>query len=120
MQKYEMVYILRTNLPENELEARNEKAATIIAEHKGEITHRDHWGVRRLAYEIDHETTGNYMLLRFNAEESAPKTLDRQFRMDDKVLRHLVVVDEEWTERNRAAREKMNAQAAERVKDIKE
>ena len=119
MQKYEMVYVLRANLPETELEARNEKAAAIIAEHNGEVTHKDHWGVRRLAYEIDHETTGNYMLLRFNADEKTPQALDRQFRMDDKVLRHLVVVDEEWTVRNRAAREKMNLKAAGRFENKK-
>lgn len=115
MQKYELVFILKADQPETEMEARVEKAASIIAAHKGEVTLRDHWGVRRLAYEIDKENQGNYMLLKFRSEGTVVTELNRAFRQDDLCLRHLVVRDEEWPERNRAAQAKRRAAAAEKA-----
>ena len=109
MTKYELVFILKADQPDSEMEARVEKAAAIIASHEGEITKRDHWGMRRLAYEIDHETSGNYMLLKFRSQGGAVAELDRTFRLDDLCLRHLVVRDDEWQERNRAAMAKRRA-----------
>jgi len=110
--KYELVFILKADQPDSELEARVDKASAIIAEHKGEVTLRDHWGVRRLAYEIEDEAKGDYMFMKFRAEGTVVKVLDREFRLDDLVLRHLVVRDEEWAERNRAARAKQRAKKA--------
>jgi len=104
--KYELVFILRADQPESEMESRVQRTAAIIAKHQGEITSQDHWGVRRLAYEIDHHDKGNYMLMKFRSEGSALSELDRAFRLDDMVLRHLIVKDEEWQERNRAAQAK--------------
>jgi small subunit ribosomal protein S6 len=88
------------------MDSRVKRATDIISEHQGEITSQDHWGVRRLAYEIEHQDKGNYMLLKFRSERAALKELDRAFRLDDMVLRHLIVKDEEWKERNRAAQAK--------------
>jgi len=101
--KYECVFILRADQPEAEMESRVQRIGSIVAEHDGQITDQDHWGVRRLAYEIDDETKGNYMLLKLTSQGTAVAEIERYLRLDEKVLRHLVVVDEEWKERNRAA-----------------
>jgi len=106
MNKYEMIFVLQADEPETEMESRVEKVKTVIGEHAGEIVERNHWGVRQLAYEIQHETRGNYMHLRFRSEGDAVAVLDNEFRLDHKVLRHLIVVDEEWKERNEASRAK--------------
>jgi small subunit ribosomal protein S6 len=103
VKKYELIFILKAELPESEMEARVERVREILLEHNGEITQVNHWGVRRLAYEIEFESRGNYMFLRFKSEGTAVAALDRFLRLDDQVLRHLVVVDEEWEERNRGA-----------------
>ena len=103
MQKYECVFILRAERPESEMQARVDRITGILTEHEGEVTHQDRWGVRRLAYEIDDESKGDYMLLRFRGQGTAVAEIDRALRLDDQVLRHLVVVDENWEERNRAA-----------------
>jgi small subunit ribosomal protein S6 len=104
--KYECVFILRVDQPEAEMESRVAHIGSIVSQHEGEITLQDHWGVRKLAYEIDDETKGDYMLLRFTSGGTAVAEIDRYLRLDDKVLRHLVVNDEEWEERNRAAMSK--------------
>ena len=108
VKKYELIFILKADQPESEMEARVEKVKEILAAHEGEITQENHWGVRRLAYEIEHENKGNYMFLKYRANGTAVADLDKQFRLDDQILRHLIVVDEEWEERNRAARAKRN------------
>ena len=101
MKKYELIFILKADVPEAEMEVRVERVREILGAHDGEITQENHWGVRRLAYEIEYETRGNYMFLRFKSEGSAVAELDKFLRLDDQVLRHLIVVDEEWDERNR-------------------
>jgi len=103
VKKYELIFILKADQPEAEMEARVVRVREILADHNGEITQENHWGVRRLAYEIEYESRGNYMFLKFKSAGTAVAELDKFLRLDDKVLRHLVVVDEEWDERNRAA-----------------
>jgi small subunit ribosomal protein S6 len=113
VQKYECVFILRADLPDTEMRSRIERVGAIIGEHGGAITHEDHWGVRKLAYEIEKQTQGNYMLLRFTDPGASVREIDRFLRLDDQVLRHLVVVDEQWEERNRAALAKRRQQVNE-------
>jgi small subunit ribosomal protein S6 len=103
VKKYELIFILRAEQPETEMSARVERVKEILSQHEGEVTQENHWGVRRLAYEIEYETRGNYMFLKFNSKGTAVADLDKFLRLDDQVLRHLIVVDEEWEERNRAA-----------------
>jgi small subunit ribosomal protein S6 len=103
VKKYELIFILKAELPEAEMGARVERVRGILGAHDGEITQENHWGVRRLAYEIEYESRGNYMFLKFRSKGTAVAELDKFLRLDDQVLRHLIVVDEEWDERNRAA-----------------
>ena len=112
MKKYEIVFVLHAEEPESEMEARVQKIESLVQETGGEITERHHWGVRQLAYEIQHETRGNYMHIRFRCDGTAIDKMDTEFRLDHKVLRHLVVVDEEWKERNEANRAKRRLTAA--------
>jgi small subunit ribosomal protein S6 len=103
VRKYECVFILRADLPESEMQKRVDRVGELVTEHGGTMTHQDHWGVRKLAYEIAKQNKGDYMLLRFEAKPEVAGPLDRYLRQDDRVLRHLVVQDEEWEERNRVA-----------------
>lgn len=103
MTKYELIFILRADQPEAEMAARVDRVKAILATHGGEVTQENHWGVRRLAYEIEHETRGNYMFLRYRAPGAAGAELDKFLRLDDQILRHLIVRDEEWEDRNRVA-----------------
>jgi small subunit ribosomal protein S6 len=110
--KYELIFVMRVDTPAAEIEARADKAAALMAEHHGEIKERNHWGARRLAYQIDHQTQGDYTFFRFRADGTVVADLDRLFRQDDQCLRHLIVVDEEWRERNSASQAKARASAA--------
>jgi len=112
VRKYECVFILRADLSEAEMRKRVDRVTEIVTGDGGEMTLEDHWGVRKLAYEIEKQTKGDYMLLRFNADPAVTTPLDKFLRQDDQVLRHLVVLDEEWEERNRVAMAKRRQQMA--------
>ncbi|MFT9494933.1 30S ribosomal protein S6 [Anaerosolibacter sp.] len=90
MRKYETMFILKSNLEE---EKRNElinKFKSII-ETDGQITSVDEWGNRKLAYEINKLNDGYYVLINFMAGTELPKELDRNFKISDDVIRHLIV-----------------------------
>ena len=94
MRKYEVMFILKSNLEE---EKRNEvinKFKSII-ESNGEVLSVDEWGNRKLAYEIKKMNEGYYVLITFNANADLPQELDRNFRISDDVIRHLIVHLEE-------------------------
>lgn len=90
MRKYETMFILKSNLEE---EKRNElinKFKSII-ETDGQITSVDEWGNRKLAYEINKLNDGYYVLINFMAGTELPKELDRNFKISDDVIRHLII-----------------------------
>lgn len=60
----------------------------------GEITRLETWGKRRLAYEIDDFTEGHYFLYRFRGVGGVLDELGRQMRIDEEIIRHMIVIDE--------------------------
>ena len=96
MRKYEIMYILRADLEE---EARKEvmaKLANIITSKGGEVTKTDEsMGLRELAYPIKKETKGYYVVLKVTMGNDAIAEFNRLVRIDNSVLRHLIVVDHE-------------------------
>ncbi|TCO77992.1 30S ribosomal protein S6 [Marinisporobacter balticus] len=94
MRKYEVMFILKSNLEEEKRNAVIEKFKGII-EADGEIEKVDLWGNRKLAYEINKINDGYYVVINFKASIDVPKELDRNFRISDDVMRHLIVNLEE-------------------------
>ena len=64
------------------------------ARNGGEITATDHWGRRQLAYEVARQTSGYYVVEHFRAPGEALPEFERALKLDDDVLRYLVVVNE--------------------------
>ena len=87
--KYELVFILRVTLGEEETAAVVEKFKTLIAAN-GTIDAVDEWGKRRLAYPIDDETEGYYVQIDFTSGNEFPAELDRVLGINDAVLRSLI------------------------------
>ena len=96
MRKYEVMYILKADLEE---EARKEvmaKLAKIITDNGGNVTKSDEsMGLRELAYPIKKETKGYYVVLKANMGNESINEFNRLVRIDNSVLRHLIVVDQE-------------------------
>ena len=87
---YELVMILKPELGEEATAALVEKFKTLIEQH-GTVAEVDEWGKRYLAYPIDDINEGYYVLMTFTAEPELPAELDRQMRINENVMRSLIV-----------------------------
>ena len=94
IQQYETTMILNTKKGEDGINALVEKFKNLISEN-GTIDNVDDWGKRRLAYEIEDEQEGYYVMIIFTAKPEFPAELDRIYNITDGVLRSLTVAVEE-------------------------
>jgi len=92
MRKYEIMYIVRSDLDEQAVQAVVEKFQGII-NNGGEVTKSNVMGKRRLAYEINKNRDGIYVLVNFTATPEVVKELDRVMRITDEVVRFMIVQD---------------------------
>lgn len=90
LKKFEAMIISKV-LSEAEREALIEKYVKFITDNGGEVTTKDYWGVKRLAYETCGYNDGDYHLLRFKLSNNALCQLDRKLKIDFDVLRHLLI-----------------------------
>jgi small subunit ribosomal protein S6 len=90
MNKYEALYIIRTDIEEQAIKDLIEKFAGVITANGGSIDSTDEWGKRRLAYPIDYKTEGYYVLVKFQAESAVPAELERNFKINDGIMRYMV------------------------------
>ena len=91
---YETVIVLSTKQGEEGIKALVEKFQTLIAQN-GTVDSVDEWGKRRLAYEIDHENEGYYVLINFSCEPEFPVELDRVYKITSGILRTLIIKKEQ-------------------------
>lgn len=94
MREYEIVYIFDPVLTEDQVNERLEKFHDHIAASGGEITAVDHWGKRQLAYPINKKTSGYYVVVQFTAEASILPELERTLKLEDDLVRYLIVLSE--------------------------
>ncbi len=90
MSKYETVAVFSLKNGEEKAKELVEKFKALI-EANGTMEAVDEWGNRRLAYPINYETEGYYVLYTYEADVAFPAELDRVFNITDGVLRSLIV-----------------------------
>ena len=90
MNKYEMLYILSTDLTDEVRESLIAKFESIVKENGGEVESTDKWGVKKLAYAINYKTEGFYVLMTFSAEPSLIKEIDRVAGITEGMMRRLI------------------------------
>lgn len=90
-EKYESVIVFSAKLGEEGVEDLKNKVNALITKN-ATIDSVDDWGKRRLAYEIQDETEGYYVLYNFTSTPDFPLELDRVLKITDGVLRALTTV----------------------------
>lgn len=88
--KYEVMTVYSVAAGEEATQALVEKFKAMI-EANGTIESIDEWGKRKLAYPINDEPDGYYVIYTFTAEPEFPAELDRVFKITDGVLRSLII-----------------------------
>lgn len=91
MKAYELLYFVAPTLDEENRAAVMKRIETVFADGKGKVDNVDAWGKRKLAYEINGLTEGDYTLIDFHADPTIIAELDRVLRITDAVERHMVV-----------------------------
>jgi small subunit ribosomal protein S6 len=91
MNDYEVTYILRPNLEEADVDARSTAIGEIIKNQGGELVNIEKLGRKRLAYEIADLREGNYVVMQYRSTGEASKELERQLKLQEDVLRALVI-----------------------------
>ncbi|MBS7375472.1 MAG: 30S ribosomal protein S6 [Muribaculaceae bacterium] len=89
MNHYETVFILTPVLSDAQMKEAVEKFKSVLTKQGATIVNEEAWGLRKLAYPIQHKSTGFYTLIEFDGEPTIVKTLETAFRRDEKVLRFL-------------------------------
>lgn len=87
---YETVVVYSLKNGDENAKALAEKFKALI-ETNGELGSVDEWGSRRLAYPINYETEGYYVLYNYSAEPEFPAEFDRVLKITEGVIRSLIV-----------------------------
>ena len=90
MKNYELVYVVRPNAEDEVKEAVLNKIQEVISAN-GEVEKVDTRGNRKLAYQIAKFSEGFYVLVNFKASADLPKELDRNLKINENVIRHMIV-----------------------------
>jgi small subunit ribosomal protein S6 len=91
MREYETVFILDPKLDEGQVKDEIGKVQDLISSLEGEVVGVEAGGKRKLAYEIDGNKEGYYTLISFKSEPSSLPELERLYKLNEKVLRHVIV-----------------------------
>ncbi len=91
MRSYELMFIVKPDLEEEATTAIVDKFSGLIVEQGGNVTNLDKWGKRRLAYEVNGFNDGYYVLVNFQGEPKAVKEVERQLKISDDVIKHMII-----------------------------
>ncbi len=92
MRTYQTVVVIDSLLKSEEIDAIIEKITRIINNNGGKVLNIDRWEKKRLAYEIKKRQYGYYVEINFEAPHNLVKILERDYRLDENILRYLSIV----------------------------
>ena len=91
MRRYELMLVLRPDVPDDRAQAIIDRTTRTITGAEGQIVKVSPWGRRRLAYPIESHREGSYHIVLFDAPPSVITELERGLNITEEVMRHLVV-----------------------------
>jgi small subunit ribosomal protein S6 len=91
MKAYELLYFVNPTLAEEDREATLKRIDTTILSQNGVVDNVDEWGKKKLAFEVDRLTDGDYILVDFHADPTSIAEIDRVLRITDAVKRFMIV-----------------------------
>ena len=91
IKQYETVFIATPVLSDTQMKEAVAKYTKLIADNGGEVLYEEDWGLKQLAYPIQHKTSGFYYLIQFKADPQFVSTLETQYHRDERIIRFLTV-----------------------------
>jgi small subunit ribosomal protein S6 len=118
LRRYETILIAHVDLSEDELSSLIARYSTLITGQKGILVKVERWGKRRLAYLIKKQQRGFYILIDYAGETAAVNELERNLKINDKILKFMTVLKDDAV--NPEALEKEIAEAAQKTEKKEE
>ena len=91
LKNYETVFILTPVLSDTQMKDTVDRFRNLLKKSGAELVNDENWGLKKLAYPIQHKSTGFYHLFEFKAEPGVIAALETEYRRDEAVLRFLTV-----------------------------
>ena len=91
MRNYEFTFIIHSDVEDEGIPDVTEKVSQFITAGGGQVTNVDHWGRRRLAYQIQKQTEGYYVLMHVQLDPQSIGELKRNLKLTEEVIRYLLV-----------------------------
>ena len=91
MNQYEVMYVIDTALDDQTRSDLIARFSALVTANGGTVDRVDEWGKRRLAYAINYKTEGYYVLMYVTAPSELPHEIERNMKINDNVLRYLVI-----------------------------
>ncbi len=108
MNQYETVFIMNPVLSEEQVRETVEKFQGLLESKGGKVLHNENWGLKKMAYAIQHKRSGFYHLMEFTAPGEVINTLEVEMKRDERIMRFLTVrMDRDHIEYSKVRRKKM-------------
>jgi small subunit ribosomal protein S6 len=118
LRRYETILIAHADLSEEELSNLVARYGAVVTGQKGVLVNVERWGKRRLAYIIKKQVRGFYILIDYAGESAVVEELERNLKIDDKILKFMTVLKDNVVDA--AALEKEIAEAAQKLEKKEE
>lgn len=95
MHKYEIMFIVKSTMESDSVKKTAETFKKLVIDLKGKVDEYKELGQKKLAYPIKKELNGYYFVMQVEADKDCIQEFDRKIRLDESVLRHLIIKQEE-------------------------
>lgn len=117
---YETVCIVKPDVGDDVVKAVIERAQSTVTDDGGTVARFDDWGRRKLAYPIEKKNEGYYFVLTYTSGPKASKEMERQFKLNEDVLRYQTIVLKELPQQPAATEAPKAEEAAEEAAGTEE
>ncbi|MDY7079837.1 MAG: 30S ribosomal protein S6 [Chloroflexota bacterium] len=91
MRSYELMFIVHPEVDGDDFTAVTDKVTGLVERYSGKVTKTDLWGLRRLAYPIQKQWEGQYVLMQLELEPQGVAGVERDLVLVEPIIRHLIV-----------------------------
>ncbi|MBI4379258.1 MAG: 30S ribosomal protein S6 [Nitrospinae bacterium] len=99
MRSYESIFVLKPDLNDNKVDGQVERVKEFIEKNGGKIIVIEKWGKKKLAYLIKKNRFGIYVLIHFESAPGLVSLLQRNYKLNEDIIRYMTVIHQEMTPR---------------------
>ncbi len=120
MRPYESIFVLKPDLNDKKVDEQIEKVKEFIEKNGGKVIVVEKWGKKKLAYIIKKNRFGIYVLLRFESEPALISDLQRNYKLNEDIIRYMTVIYQECGKKAATPEEGSEPKGTEDIKEADE